>query len=204
MSRYRVLTPTTLLCAMLTSLLAMAAPGDSVAIGSTWLDAKPLPAWNTSGAPLPKAPRGDGQSLKTGRCAELARKPTSASDRALMKAGWTLLGPLQVFDTTEVITAAAEGDGQCRAMGFQVFVFVDGRFAGTLSPEPMTDRFDGVMGEVRLSSPKSLTATVRRYGKDDPLCCPSRLGTVEYTLQPGPRGPVVTATQATTSPTPAQ
>ncbi|NTX61760.1 LppP/LprE family lipoprotein [Myxococcus sp. CA051A] len=204
MSRSRLLAPTALLCAVLTSLFAMAASDDSVSTGSTWLDAKPLPTWNTSGARLPKALPGDGQSLRTGRCARFARKPTTASDRALVKAGWTLLGPLQVFDTTEVITAAAEGDGMCRAMGFQVFVFVDGRFAGTLAPEPMTDRFDGAMGEVRLYSPRNLTATVRRYAADDPLCCPSRQGSVQYELQPGPKGPVVTATQATTSPTPPQ
>ncbi|NTX04088.1 hypothetical protein [Myxococcus sp. CA040A] len=159
MSRSRLLAPTALLCAVLTSLFAMAASDDSVSTGSTWLDAKPLPSWNTSGARLPKALPGDGQSLRTGRCAQFARKPTTASDRALMKAGWTLLGPLQ---------------------------------------------FDGAMGEVRLYSPRNLTATVRRYAADDPLCCPSRQGSVQYELQPGPKGPVVTATQATTSPTPPQ
>ncbi|QSQ16597.1 LppP/LprE family lipoprotein [Myxococcus landrumensis] len=200
MSRRRM---PTLLCAVLSPLLALGAlpPEAPVATGSAWVDTQPIPAWNKPNSPLPKAPKGNGQSLRTGPCARLARKPTTASDRALMKAGWTLLGPLKIFDTTEVITAAAEGDGMCRAMGFQVFVFVDSRFAGTLSPEPMSDRFDGAMGEVHILGAKNLSATVRRYSAEDPLCCPSREANVDYEVQSAPKGPVVTATQATTQPT---
>ncbi|MCK8496364.1 LppP/LprE family lipoprotein [Myxococcus fulvus] len=199
MSRRRVLIPAVLLLMAAPSLAA--SPAAPQASGSAWVDKQPLASWNVSGATLPKAPRGDGQSLRTGPCAKLARKPTTASDRAVVKAGWTLLGALQVYDTTEVITAAAEGDGQCRAMGYQVFVFVDGRFAGTLSPEPMSDRFDGALGDVRPVDAKSLSGAVRRYSDEDPLCCPSRQASVDYEIRPGPKGPVVTATSATTQPT---
>ncbi|WP_338867323.1 LppP/LprE family lipoprotein [Myxococcus stipitatus] len=203
MSRHPMPTPVVLLCAVLSPLFALGAPQPEtpVAKGSAWVDASPIPAWNRPNGPIPKAHKGNGQSLSTGPCAKLARKPSTTADRAVMKAGWTLLGALQVFDTTEVITAASEGDGMCRAMGFQVFVFVSGRFAGTLSPEPMSDRFDGAMGDVRITSAKNLSATVRRYAEEDPLCCPSREASVDYEVQSGPKGPVVTATQATTQAT---
>jgi len=62
----------------------------------------------------------------------------------------------------------------CRPLGFNGFVFIDGHFAGTLSPVNMNSRSDGVLQTIptlQLGSP--LHATYLRYSDRDPLCCPS-------------------------------
>jgi len=43
-------------------------------------------------------------------------------------------------------------DGMCRPAHFNVFVFVGGRFAGTLSPQLMTSRLDASIGALRIAA----------------------------------------------------
>jgi len=81
----------------------------------------------------------------------------------------------------------------CRPLGFNEFVFVDGNFAGTISPDLMDSRADGV-GDVRAFAVKdSIAAEFQRYAPTDPLCCPSSTQTVFYGVTRSPAGPVLVA-----------
>jgi len=78
----------------------------------------------------------------------------------------------------------------CRPSGYNVFVFVGGRYAGTLSPEPMTSRLDGASGDVRLALPQ-VVVEFARYTEKDPLCCPSLRSTVSFRIDRTKTGVVV-------------
>ena len=147
------------------------------AAGGAWLDT-PLAGWNIPGAALPKAPPAEG--TPDPRCREHARPAAGNEDRAVIAAGWVLVGPLQVFGDTSVVTATSAFDGMCRWWSYQVFVFVDGRFAGTLSLEPMNSRTDGAAVQVHLYHASSIMAEFTRYTGKDPLCCPSGRSFVSY------------------------
>lgn len=170
--------------------------------GGAWLDATPVVTWNQQGAAVPRPPAVDGPRLDSGRCADQSRPPETPADRAVTTAGWTLVGPLQVFGETSVVTAAAAGDGMCRPLGYQAFVFVRGRFAGTLSPQPMNSRTDGMANTVRLLSRDRVLAEFARYGADDALCCPSRTSQVVFSIKRSPGGSMVVVESVQTTPNP--
>lgn len=81
-----------------------------------------------------------------------------------------------------LVTALTSVDGMCRPLGYQAFVFVGGKFAGTISPRPMDSRADGSSGQIHLSSTSTLTVGFVRYKPSDALCCPSRRQIVTYTI----------------------
>jgi hypothetical protein len=81
-------------------------------------------------------------------------------------------------------------DGMCRPATYNLFVFVGGRFAGVLSPTPMTSRLDSSSGVVRMPLPL-VTTEFARYASTDPLCCPSSRVTVRYRIDRTAAGPVV-------------
>jgi heat shock protein HslJ len=171
------------------------------AAGGTWLDLPTPPAWNRPGAKIPKAPRFDPDPFLAKQCGRETRAPVSDADRAVASAGWKLLGASQDFGETEVVLGRSGVDGMCRPLGYQAFVFVGGRFAGTLAPRPMDSRTDGAAQVPQLWSAGAVVVSFSRYAKGDPLCCPSRTSTVEYRIEPGPKGPLVKATGVTTVPT---
>jgi len=79
----------------------------------------------------------------------------------------------------------------CRPLGFNVFVFVDGQFAGTISPDLMDSRADGV-GDIRFfAAQDSIIGEFQRYSSTDPLCCPSGHATVIYGINRTSAGPVL-------------
>jgi hypothetical protein len=73
-------------------------------------------------------------------------------------------------------------DGMCRPRPFNTFVFVAGRFAGTLSPVAMASREDGSVGAVRVAPDGTIAADFARYSTADPLCCPSSHVAVRYRI----------------------
>ena len=81
---------------------------------------------------------------------------------------------------------------------YNLFVFVGGKYAGVLSPAPMTSRLDGSSGAVRLPLP-NITAEFARYTASDPLCCPSSRVTVRYRVDRTAAGPVVAPVEIRTS-----
>ncbi|UFP92702.1 LppP/LprE family lipoprotein [Gloeobacter morelensis] len=164
--------------------LALAAPAAAQAptTDTSWLD-QPLVNWNRPGAAVPKAPKPEGDAPTVGRCAEQVRLPASAADRAVVGAGWKLFGPLQIFSGTSLVMAAASVDGMCRPMQYQAFVFVNGKFAGTLSPVVMNSRTDGASQIIYLTNPGFLNVAFSRYTEQDALCCPSRTSLVGYKIE---------------------
>ena len=120
----------------------------------TWLDGD-LASWNTPGMAIPAAPTIDGNPDP--RCVERERPAETAEDDALIAEGWHLFLPYQRGWGVTLISGLASYDGMCRPLGYQSFVFVDGVFAGTVSPEPMNSRTD------------------RRRDRCEPLVCRSGL-----------------------------
>jgi hypothetical protein len=90
-----------------------------------------------------------------------------------------------------VVDAAGGYDGMCRPLAYQSFVFVDGQFVGTISPDPMNSRTTGAGSVITLDGDR-VTARFLRYAPTDPLCCPSRGAVVvDYHVERGPEGPVL-------------
>jgi hypothetical protein len=147
-----------------------------------WLD-QPLQNWNRAGAALP-AGAADAAAVKEtrGRC----RLPVSESHggRALTSAGWIAQPHLDrelVKDEIEIVSGAASLDGACAPQAFNLFVFVAGRFAGTLSPSPMSPGADGYAGPVRFAG-DGISAEFARYKSGDATCCPSARVAVQYRI----------------------
>jgi hypothetical protein len=168
-------------------LLAAIAPGQVSADG-TWLD-QPLANWNQPGMGLPQAPPMDPSTNP--QCLPLSRPVETDVDQALADAGWTLFSSYDGGWNTYAVRALSGYDGMCRPLGYNVFIFVDGKFAGTISPDPMNSRTDGV-GDLRFFAMQdTLVAEFQRYAPTDPLCCPSGSATVFYKISRVPAGPVV-------------
>jgi hypothetical protein len=161
----------------------------------SWLDAPPA-AWNKPGAPIPIAPPLQQSQI---RCQNQERGPASPAESQLRAQGWRLESywPATSKGNLTLVTALADYDGMCRPLEFNVFAFVSGTYAGTLSPVNMNSRTDGVLaflpsGPNPTSGPAgSITATFERYLPTDPLCCPSIPSvTVKYGLANGVVAPL--------------
>ncbi len=159
-----------------------------------WLD-RPLAAWNRPGAPLPKAALDRTERDRIVKTCDLALQPSTPAERALADAGWI---PFRHFDQqlvqgdVEIVDGMAGVDGMCRPLRYNIFVFVGGVFAGTLSPDLMNSREDGASGAVRILDRDTLSAEFVRYTDKDPLCCASSRVTVRYRIDRIGRQPVVT------------
>jgi hypothetical protein len=182
-----MLKPVMLVLVCATTLFAQA-PAQS------WLD-KPFANWNTPGRELPRAvPDGETIAEVLKRC-RLTLLRNTPGERALADAGWI---PFHMFDRqisqrdVEIVGGMAGADGMCRAVDFNVYVFVGGRLAGTLSPADMWSRTDGsIGGAIRLAGDDTISAGFARYTDADPLCCPSSQVTVTYRIDRTARPPVV-------------
>jgi hypothetical protein len=154
----------------------------------TWLDGD-VASWNTPGMAIPAAPTIDDNPDP--RCAERDRPAETAEDDALVDKGWRLFLPYQRGWGVTLISGLAGYDGMCRPLGYQSFVFVDGVFAGTVSPEPMDSRTTGAATNVTLWYADQVSAEYLRYAPDDPLCCASGTDSVDFTIEVTPDGPVL-------------
>lgn len=179
---------------LLLTLLATALPARA---DGSWLD-QPLVNWNLPGAALPAPPA---EEVVNPMCGQDARPVETAEDQALSDAGWTLFGAYQGGWGVTVVSALSGYDGMCRPFGYQFFVFVDGAFAGTISPEPMDSRFDGAATIVRLDAQGRISAQFSRYGESDPLCCPSRISFVSYGIDQSQGAPVLVPLDVSTQST---
>lgn len=164
---------------------------------ASWLDAAKPSGWNKAGAAIPKAPSGDSSNFP--RCSAQVRKPATREDKAVVAAGWRLFNAYQLYDGTSVVAGMSGADGMCRPTGYQEFVFVDGSFAGTLSPKPMDSRADSALQQVFLYAASSIPAQFLRYTDQDPLCCASRTSTVTFRIDRTAKGPVLVPTSVSTS-----
>lgn len=95
-------------------------------------------------------PRGGSPTLKCG-------------EKAVVREGWKLYGPVQSSGTTIVFTALAGFDWMCRPLGYQAFAYSEERYAGTLSPVPMNSRTDGSLTRVPLDSEHRRVCPLSRF-----------------------------------------
>jgi hypothetical protein len=171
-----------------------AAGAASVAFAQTqgsasWLD-EPLVSWNQAGMPLPTPVPPTGYSLNPS-CASSLRWAETPQDQALVDAGWSLQAAYQAGWGTTAVDGASSYDGMCRPLGYNGFVFVNGVFAGTISPDPMDSRSTGAGSVTSLQNGQILARYVR-YAATDPLCCPSMPAVdVTFEVQSTPDGPVL-------------
>uniref|UniRef100_B8HJR5 DUF306 domain-containing protein n=1 Tax=Cyanothece sp. (strain PCC 7425 / ATCC 29141) TaxID=395961 RepID=B8HJR5_CYAP4 len=165
---------------------------------SSWLDRPPV-NWNRpSLSDFPQLPK-PVAAANLEQCRASIRQPASDADRALRQRGWHLFGPVQSFGITQILTATSGFDGMCRPMGYQAFVYVEGRYAGTLSPGLMDSRTDGALITARLISPTAINGEFARYSNADPLCCPSQTSFVSYRVR-SDEIPDLVPTEIVTSP----
>ena len=150
---------------------------------ATWLD-RPLANWNMPGPVMPSVPdKAVSIAEITNRCPFLPMRRSTSGERAVADAGWL---PFHMFDRhlierdVEIVGGLAGADGMCDPVDFNVFVFVNGQLAGTLSPREMTSRTDGSIGGAIRLSDDIISAQFARYGPSDPPCCPSERITVRY------------------------
>lgn len=165
----------------------------------TWLD-RPMQGWSAGGAAIPSPGTRTGASNGTlDRCrlvtpAAPQNQESPAPAISLSRAGWR---PFLHQDSVlarqgiEILAGLTDVTPACEPVHFNLFVFVDGRYAGTLAPLPMTTARDGAIGAVRIVSATSLTAEFARYAANDLECCPSSRVKVTYRVDRG-AAPVVT------------
>jgi LppP/LprE lipoprotein len=158
-----------------------ASPGYAQPGPGDWLATSPPTNWNTAGAPIPAAPTVTGGNDDP-RCILDERWPESREDEQVAAAGWRLFGAAEVGWGLRVVQGLTNYDGMCRPLGFQAFVFAEGQFAGTISPQVMDSRTDGVGRVMNMRGPGNLSAQFSRYTLSDPLCCPSSSYFVEYVV----------------------
>jgi hypothetical protein len=170
-----------------------------------WLDAPP-PAWNQPGMVIPLAP---GTPLINPQSSGQANTPVSQPEQAVAAAGWTLFGTRIAGTPIEIVSGLAGYDGMCRPIQYQVFVFVGGMFAGTLSPVLMDSRSDGALVGTTQRPGDVIEGSYVRYTSSDPLCCPSATSTATFRIDRSGTAPVVLlqgvrteATGAQTQPSP--
>ena len=160
-----------------------------------WLD-RPLTTWNMPGGIMPSPKLQHETSAEIARrCAFQPITATTPGEQEVAAAGWL---PFHIFDRrlavgdVEIVGGLAAADGMCRPDMFNVFVFVAGKLAGTLSPAEMRPRSDGsIGGAVRLAEDGIIAAEFARYTEPDPLCCPSTRVSVRYQIDRTSGVPVV-------------
>ena len=161
----------------------------------TWLD-RPMSNWNVSGRAMPRAAiNGETIAEISKRCALLPVMRSTSGERMVADAGWL---PFHMFDRqivqrdVEILGGLAGADGMCRPVDFNVFVFVGGHLAGTLSPAEMVSRTDAsIAGGIRLADDDTIAAEFARYIETDALCCPTGRVTVRYRIDRKATPPVV-------------
>jgi len=163
--------------------------------GASWLD-RPLAAWNKAAGAVPSpAQKPSPPAALIKRCGLTSPMPSPGAS-TVAAAGWIPYlhqDRAVARDGVEVIGGLTDAGGACEPAGFNLFVFVNGKFAGTLSPTPMTAGRDGVAGAVRLVSADGLTTEFARFAPGDLECCPSTRVRVTYRIERGEQ-PTIVAT----------
>jgi len=153
----------------------------------TWLDE--TKNWNAPGAAIPKAPAQASNNLDN--CQHTVRAAALPEDQLVEAAGWTLTGAAQIYGATTLVTGMADAGGMCRPFDYQVFVFTNGDFSGTLSPLPMDSRTDGSLFQFDLYREGMIDASFNRYGPNDAQCCASRESRLFYEVDTETNPPVL-------------
>ncbi|MCC6177283.1 MAG: LppP/LprE family lipoprotein, partial [Chloroflexi bacterium] len=169
-------------------------PPRTLASGN-WLDG-PLTRWNEAGMPMPSAPSHHDDA--SAPLSASTRAPETAEDEAVIAEGWHLHTPLQSGWGVKVIEGATGFDPLGQPIQHQAFVFVDGAFAGTLSPDLMLGGADGVLDRAIVVNGDTILAQFRRYTGAEPIDSPSGMTAVSFQIERSESGPVVTPLGAQT------
>lgn len=167
---------------------------DRIAIGALILSATATVAAQT-GVP-PSAIAADALAALEKRCGTPAAV-SPAAIAALRRARWV---PFLHLDRPiagagiEVVGGMTTAMPGCEAERFNLFVFVDGSFAGTVSPTVMTASRDRAAGAVRITGADTFTVEFARYLPRDPECCPSSRERVTYRIDKTGAGPTLVVT----------
>ena len=160
----------------------------------SWLD-RPLTNWNKPAKAVPRGMPADESVAEMAIRCDLRVRRGTAAESALADNGWLPFLHVDreiIQGDVEIVGGMAEADGMCRPLKFNVFVFVGGQLAGTLSPVRMSSRTDGSIGAVRLEADETISAEFARYKVGDALCCPSSRVSVRYRIdRKGPQSVVV-------------
>jgi hypothetical protein len=193
--------PKTLAIALFAASLGLALAPTMASAQPSWLDA-PLQPWNSPGMAISAAPP-PAYPVDPDCPPRSQRPPETPQDQQVAAAGWTLFAAYRGGWGINIVAGHVGYDGMCRPWLFQEFVFVDGAFAGTISPGAMLAREDGAGRlEAPFNGSGTLTATFARYKPSDPRCCPWAQTQVEYRIDRTPGGPVLVPLSATTTPSP--
>ena len=192
--------------ASLVGITALVCATDGRAIAQTdagsWLD-QPLSGWNTRATAVPVSPkeRDETREALVARC-DLHLANETEVERILARSGWI---PFRYFDRQlrehdiEIVGGLTGSDGMCRPTAFNVFVFIGGRYAGTLSPILMNSRTDGVSGAIRILDADAIAVEYARYEESDALCCPASRVTVTFRVDRSGAGASVIPTEIRTT-----
>jgi hypothetical protein len=182
-----------------------ALPQDQTA--GTWLDSAPV-QWNRPGASIPLPafvgpgrPQDVERNITPEYCKANQPPLRLAEERVVSGAGWLVFASSKGQDGVTVVGGALSEDGMCRPDPYQYFVFVRGRFAGTLSPGLMRARSDGSVNKVSFAGRGRIVAAFSRSTAADPLCCPSRLSEATYKVRQESGQSVVIVVGVRTRPT---
>lgn len=164
----------------------------------SWID-QPLVSWNAPGTNVP-LPGGD-QVYFDDLCVRQLRAPETPEEAAVADAGWYIGQGRDLGSGVFTVLGYTGTDGMCRAMNYNVFVFVYGAYAGKISPVEMGSRVDGSGNVAEVSAAgDQLVARYARYSDSDPLCCPSRSSRVTFAIVWTEVGPVLEPVAAVTMP----
>jgi hypothetical protein len=164
--------------ALFGALLGWSAAAGADGLGD-WLEQAAPDNWNQPGMAVPAAPQPYAGNLDP-RCAQQERASESPEEDQVVAQGWRLFNVAEVGWHLRLVDGLVGYDGMCRPLQFQGFVFADGQFAGTISPQPMDSRTDGVGRILDIRGPDNLTGQFVRYAPSDPLCCPSSTFMVHF------------------------
>jgi LppP/LprE lipoprotein len=163
----------------------------------TWLDSTPV-QWNHPGASVPLRavvglgrPQDVEKNITPEYCKANQPPLRLAEERVVAGAGWLVFASFKSKDGVTIVGGALSEDGMCRPDPYQYFVFVRGKFAGTLSPGLMPARSDVSINNVSFAGRGKIVATFSRYISADPLCCPSRISEATYEVRQESGKPVV-------------
>src|SRR5215213_7884897 len=141
------------------ALAAALLPATALA-GGGWIDGGAT-GWNGPGGGVPGSPGANAGD--TERCAAILRGPETGEDQAVQEMGWALYGAPAGDFGIRIVSAMLGADSDCRPLGFQDFIFVEGAYAGTISPELMDSGTDGARAEIGVPSGDLVAARFERW-----------------------------------------
>jgi hypothetical protein len=174
-------------CACLLALVVVGAEPHPARADGSWLDGDRA-SWNYAGMAIPAAPAA---VPPIDYCADSIRPPETPEDRQLAAAGWRLDAGYESGWGIRVIQAAQSyAAANCLPYGYQDFIFVDGVFAGTVSPTLMAWTADAGATDIHIWRADQVAVTYARFEPNDPLCCPTGKTSVNFDIQRTADGPV--------------